>query len=74
MPVYQVSTNKSDNTVYKNIEPIHSYNLKRKTPIITIDNTPTVYVKRGLDNTNREYKLPSKINIGGFEGKPKLIK
>ena len=73
LPSYQSTTNKCDKTIYVNMQPTNKYNLERKIPKINVDNIDYKNIDRNTYVGSREYKLPPKINIGGFEGKPLYV-
>ncbi len=73
LPSYQSNTNKCDKTIYVNMQPTNKYNFERKIPKINVDNIDYKNIDRNTYVGSREYKLPPKINIGGFEGKPLYI-
>jgi hypothetical protein len=73
LPSYQSNTNKCDKTIYVNMQPTNKYNFERKIPKINVDNIDYKNIDRNTYVGSREYKLPSKINIGGFEGKPLYV-
>jgi hypothetical protein len=70
IPQYQAQTNKSDNRVNKWMEYENELHLERNTPLTSAQtNFGQVNNPGNMNVSSRDFRLPNRLPVGGFEGK-----